>query len=173
MRDYSITDNYSDDYKPWLMGGITLLIIFLAFFGAGIYLLTLQIKASRYTPTDAVVVDYKVIYDYAPDALYYETYLYVVEYESGGNTYRKTCDTPANRNTYLDDMGKVITIYVNPDNPQDAVFSNSTHVLLTVLCLIIPICGFVGTAFIFRKAHKIRSWWMCDNNVVCSIVKTL
>ena len=154
-NSYNVDD---DDYKPWLIGAIVFLIIFVAFFGVGIYLLTNQIRAARYTAMESVAVDYKVIYAHSTGLSNSKEaeYFYIVEYEVDGKTYTKTCDTPASVNEPPTDLGKIITIYVNPKDPKDAVFSNSTHILLTVLCLVVPIGGFVGSAFLFRKAHKIK-----------------
>ncbi len=161
MYDY-YSDPYQNDYKAWLLGGIFLLVIFLAFFGIGCYLLVRQIQATRYMAVESVVVDHRIIYEIDPDNSHFgshftrPTYFDIVEYEINGKKYRKTADTPASANTPPDDIGKTITIYVNRDNPTDVVFRNSTHILLTTLCLIFPACGFVGTGFMFRKAYKIK-----------------
>lgn len=159
MSDY-YSDPYQDDFKAWLIGGIVFLIVFIAFFAVGIFLLVQQIKATQYTAIDAVAVDYRVVYEsdyssFSPNRQV-PNYYYIVEYEIDGKTYKKTCDTPASKYNPPDDLGKIITVYVNPNNPKDAVFSNSTHILLTTLCIVVPVCGFVGTYFIFRKAHKIK-----------------
>ena len=161
MRVKQLANSYNvddDDYKPWLIGAIVFLIIFVAFFGAGIYLLINQIKAARYTAVDAVAVDYKIVYEHETGLSnsVEESYYYIVEYEIGGKTYTKTCDTPASINRPPTDLGKIITVYVNPNDPTDAVFSNSTHILLTVLCLVVPVGGFVGSAFLLRKARRIK-----------------
>ena len=103
------------------------------------------------------MVYYKIIYEhddssfgYFEEANYYE----VVEYEIDGQTYRKTCDTRAHNNK--PEMGKVITIFVNQDNPKDVVFSNSTHIVLAVACTVVPVGGFVGVGFVLRKAYKTK-----------------
>ena len=158
MTNYD-SDPYANDYKAWLIGGIVFIIIFSAFFGTGIFLLTRQIKAMRYTPIEAIAVDYKVIYDNDSSlspSYTAPSYFYIVEYEIDGKTYTITCDTSASKYDPPNDLGKVITIYVNPKNPRDVVFRNSTHIILTTVCLIVPVGGFVGTAFIFRKAHRIK-----------------
>ena len=155
MSDY-YSDPYKDDYKAWLIGGIVFSIIALAIFGVGCYLLARQIQASKFTAVDAVVVDHKMRREKYHNS--YANYYYdVVEYEIEGTKYIITCDTMASRDYPPDDIGKIITIYVNSTNPKDVVFSNSTHILLTVLCVAVPICGSVGIAFIFRKAHKIKN----------------
>lgn len=110
---------------------------------------------------ESVVVDHKIIYENDPYKNFGPhseilTYYDIVEYEIGDKKYRKTADTPSSIDVPPDDIGKLITIYVNRDNPRDVVFRNSTHILLTTLCLIFPVGGFVGTAFIFRKAYKIK-----------------
>lgn len=160
MSDY-YSDPYQSDYKVWLFGGIFLLIIFLAFFGTGCYMLARQIQATRFIAVESVVVDHKIIYENDPDKHLgphskRPTYYDIVEYEIDGKKYRKTADAPSSANTPPDDMGKTITIYVNRDNPTDVVFRNSTHILLITLCLIFSVGGFVGTGFMFRKAYKIK-----------------
>ncbi len=160
MSDY-YSDPYQNDYKAWLLGGIFLSIIFLAFFGVGLYLLARQIQASWYVETESVVVDHKIIYERDSGGSHGShftrtAYYAIVEYEFDGKKYKKTADTPSSTDVPPDDMGKTITIYVNRNNPTDVVFRNSTHILLTTLCLTVPVGGFVGTAFMFRKAYKIK-----------------
>ncbi len=155
MSDY-YSDPYQNDYKAWLFGGIFLSIIFLAFFGTGCYLLVRQIQASRYMAIESVVVDHRIIYERDSKNFKLTAYYAIVEYEFDGKKYKKTADTPSSVDVPPDDMGTTITIYVNPDNPTDVVFRNSMHISLTTLCLIFPVGGFVGTAFIFRKAYKIK-----------------
>ena len=129
--------NLKDTYKACLIGGLAFLFGLSVFFGIGIYMLTQQIKAQSYVPTQAVVVDYAVWEDSDGD----DSYSYVVEYEFDGVTYRKTSDTSVSLKHALNDTGKIITVYVNPDNPKDVVFRNSTHILLIVVCLGIPLIG--------------------------------
>lgn len=160
MSNY-YSDPYQNDYKAWLLGGIFFSIIFLAFFGTGCYLLVRQIQASRYTAIESVVVDHRIIYERDSGGsignhFTRTAYYAIVEYEFDGKKYKKTADTPSSIDVPPGDMGTTITIYVNHDNPTDVVFRNSTHILLTTLCLIFPVGGFVGTAFMFRKAYKIK-----------------
>lgn len=133
----------------------------LAFFGVGCYLLARQIQATRYMAVESVVVDHRIIYENDPDNHFgthskRPTYYDIVEYEIAEKKYRKTADTPSSVDTPLDDIGKIITIYVNREDPTDVVFKNSTHILLTTLCLIFPAGGFVGVGFMFRKAYQIK-----------------
>ena len=133
----------------------------LAFFGVGCYLLARQIQATRYMAIESVVVDHRIIYENDPDNHFgthskRPTYYDIVEYEIAEKKYRKTADTPSSVDTPLDDIGKIITIYVNREDPTDVVFKNSTHILLTTLCLIFPAGGFVGVGFMFRKAYQIK-----------------
>lgn len=133
----------------------------LAFFGVGCYLLARQIQATRYMAVESVVVDHRIIYEKDPDNHFgthskRPTYYDIVEYEIAEKKYRKTADTPSSVDTPLDDIGKIITIYVNREDPTDVVFKNSTHILLTTLCLIFPAGGFVGVGFMFRKAYQIK-----------------
>ena len=133
----------------------------LAFFGVGCYLLARQIQATRYMAVESVVVDHRIIYENDPDNHFgthskRPTYYDIVEYEIAEKKYTKTADTPSSVDTPLDDIGKIITIYVNREDPTDVVFKNSTHILLTTLCLIFPAGGFVGVGFMFRKAYQIK-----------------
>jgi hypothetical protein len=133
----------------------------LAFFGVGCYLLARQIQATRYMAVESVVVDHRIIYENDPDNHFgthskRPTYYDIVEYEIAEKKYRKTADTPSSVDTPSDDIGKIITIYVNREDPTDVVFKNSTHILLTTLCLIFPAGGFVGVGFMFRKAYQIK-----------------
>ena len=110
---------------------------------------------------EPVVVDHKIIYEKTPTTAISAVILrdLLFRYSRIRNQrkkYRKTADTPVSTNTPPDDIGKIITIYVNRDNPTDVVFRNSTHILLTTLCLIFSAGGFVGTGFMFRKAYKIK-----------------
>ena len=146
--------------KACLIAGWFFFFILLAFFCVGCFLLARQIQASRYVEMESVVVDYKLVYEhdknpggsYSTVATYYD----VVEYEMNGQKYQKTCDTTASKINPPDNIGNIITIYVNPNNPKDVVFRNSTHILLTVVCLVIPALGFVAIGFVFRYAHKIK-----------------
>ncbi len=102
---------------------------------------------------ESVVVDHRIIYEKDPDNHFgthskRPTYYDIVEYE--------IADTPSSVDTPPDDIGKIITIYVNREDPTDVVFKNSTHILLTTLCLIFPAGGFVGVGFMFRKAYQIK-----------------
>lgn len=146
--------------KICLIAGSFFLVILLIFFGVGCFLLVRQIQASRYKAIKAVVVDYRIVYTNDSESIEGScteaTYLDVVEYEINGQKYLKTCDTPASRKVPPNDMGKIITIYVNPNNPDDVVFRNTTHVILTVGCLVVPALGFVAIGFVFRRAHKIK-----------------
>lgn len=146
--------------KACLIAGWFFLVILVIFFCVGCFLLARQIQASRYVEMDSVVVDYKLVYtqDRNPSGSYstVATYFDVVEYEINGQKYQKTCDTTASRINPPNNIGNVITIYVNPNNPKDVVFRNSTHILLTVVCLSIPTIGFVVIGFVFRYAHKIK-----------------
>ncbi|MCI8342936.1 MAG: hypothetical protein HFE25_00550 [Clostridia bacterium] len=110
---------------------------------------------------ESVVVDHRIIYENDPDNHFgthskRPTYYDIVEYEIAEKKYRKTADTPSSVDTPSDDIGKIITIYVNREDPTDVVFKNSTHILLTTLCLIFPAGGFVGVGFMFRKAYQIK-----------------
>ena len=156
-------DNYDetlkDKRKTCLIAGSFFLVILLVFFAAGCFLLVRQIQASQYLVIESVVVDYKIVYvdDNRLGGRFPEpNYFNIVEYEMDGKTYRKTCDTPASKNTPPDTIGKIITIYVNPHNPEDVIFRNSTHIILTVACLVVPTIGFVVIGFVFRHAHKIK-----------------
>ncbi len=160
-----IADDYDEElkdrYKNYLIAGFFFLFIFLVFFAVGCYLLVRQVQASKYTAIDAVVVDYKIVYVKESSlGVHGEStepnYFDVVEYKMNGQKYRKTCDTPASKNNEPDNIGKIITIYVNQNNPDDVVFKNSTHIILTIACLVVPFCGFIGVSFAFIKAHKIK-----------------
>ncbi len=115
---------------------------------------------------ESVVVDHRIIYEKDPDNHFgthskRPTYYDIVEYEIAEKKYRKTADTSSSVDTPLDDIGKIITIYVNREDPTDVVFKNSTHILLTTLCLIFPAGGFVGVGFSvkrikLKKTIKIR-----------------
>lgn len=107
---------------------------------------------------ESAVVDHRIIYERDSKNFKLTAYYAIVEYEFDGKKYKKTADTPSSIDVPPDDMGTTITIYVNHDHPTDVVFRNSTHILLTTLCLIFPVGGFAGTAFIFRKAYKIKKY---------------
>ena len=156
--DYDAT--LKERRKACLIAGSFFLVILLVFFGVGWFLLARQIQASRYTAVESVVVNYRVVYENDPESIeghyVHPVYYDVVEYEVNGQKYQKTCDTSASTDTPPNNIGKIITIYVNPNNPQDVVFRNSTHVILIVVCLGIPAIGFVIIGFVFRYAHKIK-----------------
>lgn len=145
-------ERLKETYKACLIGGLCFLFGLSVFFGLGIFMLIEQIKAQSYVPTQAVVVDYAVWEDSDGD----DSYSYVVEYEFDGETYRKTSDTSVSLKHALNDRGKVITVYVNPDNPKDVVFRNSTHFILITACLGIPLIGYVIIAFVLRKAYRTK-----------------
>lgn len=110
---------------------------------------------------ESVVVDHRIIYEKDPDNHFgthskRPTYYDIVEYEIAEKKYRKTADTPSSVDTPSDDIGKIITIYVNREDPTDVVFKNSTHILLTTLCLIFPQGDSLASALCSVKRIKLK-----------------
>lgn len=147
-----------EKYKACMIGGIFFLVILSVFFALGLYMVSRQIIAESYVRTEAVVVDYVLTYERDSDS-HSETPVYydIVEYEFDGVTYTRSCDTAASSyDPPIGDIGKVITIFVNPKNPKDVVFRNSTHAILITACIVIPVVGYVAIVFVFRKAYRIK-----------------
>ncbi len=155
------SDPYQNDYKAWLLGGIFLLVIFWHFSASAAICLQGKFKRlgiwqlsrwllitelfTKTTPTIiSVLIPSDLLITISSNT------------KSPKKKYRKTADTPSSVDTPSDDIGKIITIYVNREDPTDVVFKNSTHILLTTLCLIFPAGGFVGVGFMFRKAYQIK-----------------
>ena len=143
----------------YLLGGLFFLFILLCFFVLANYMLAQQIKANSYMPTKAVVVDYVLrneIKDIDHSSTTIPTYYDIVEYEVDGKTYRKGCDTPSSSYTPPDNIGNVITVYVNRNNPNDVIFKNATHISLIIVLYVVCVSGFIIIAFLLYKAHTIN-----------------
>ena len=133
------------------------MIILLAFFAVGCYMLSLQLKADSYVQVEAVVVDYVKRNEHTErfdHSSTIPTYYNIVEYEFGGEVYRAACDTPASTYDPPNDNGEIINIFVNPNNPKDVVFRNSTHILLITVSYVVSVGGLCAVVFVFRKAHR-------------------
>ena len=156
-KDYD--EKLKDTYNQCLIGGIFFLLILSAFFAVGCYMLSLQLKADSYVATPATVVDCVMRMERENHGDYYTripVYYNIVEYEFDGKTYEVTCDTPASTYNPPNEEGTVIRIFVNPKNPKDVVFRNSTHVILIVACYTVSVIGFIAIAFVFRKAIRTK-----------------
>lgn len=151
-------DELKEKYKACMICGLFFLFVLSVFFAVGLYMVSRQIIAESYVKTEAVIVDYVLTYEEDSDShtstpVYYD----IVEYVFDGVTYTRGCDTAASSyNPPIGDIGKVITIFVNPKNPKDVVFRNSTHVILITACIVIPVIGYVVIAFVLRKAYCIK-----------------
>ena len=146
-----------DINKGYLIGGIIAFVILAVFFSLGCYMLSLQLKANSYTKTRAVVIGYVLRYetDYNDDhKTNVPTYYNVVEYEFDGEKYQKTCDTPASTYSPPNEQGNITYVFVNPKNPNEVVFRNSTHIIFIVISYIVSVVGFVCIVLIFHKARK-------------------
>lgn len=149
-----------DSYRNCVLGGVFFLLIILAFFAVGTYMLALQIKADSYLEIESVVVDYSVRSSSStnPDGTTSSDHVYchVVEYEIGGEVYRKTCDTPVTKDEAINGNGTKITVYVNPKDHGDVVFRTSTHILLTTVTYVVAAIGLPACAYVLHKARKIK-----------------
>ena len=119
--------------------------VFMIILGVGIlsfavyYTITDQSKLKNYNEATAVVVGYEERKSFTDDHTKY-TYAEVVEYTVNGVTYRAVNDASS---TSPKELGSVMRIAFNPNDPSDCVFVNTQKWLYVFLFVI----GGAMTAF--------------------------
>ncbi len=140
------------DKAPYIIGGIVAIFVSLLCGVTASFMLYKELLTYSYVQTEAVVVDHYFTYNSSDD---YGHYYDVVEFTVGDKTYT---DIAYNNGSYIDEpanYGETITVYYNPDNPDEVLYKSSTHVIMITVCYIVFAGCAVGAAIIFYKLSKI------------------
>ncbi|MDE7306803.1 MAG: hypothetical protein K2N33_05375 [Clostridia bacterium] len=144
----------NQDYTPYIIGGIALLLAFAICFSTAVWMLTKLLPPNSYIKTQAVIVDREPheIWDYENNA-YREVYYNLIEYEANGIKYQKLTETHKHLFTQ-DKVGETLSVYYNHDDPTEVLFKTPDKILITAACFVISFVTAVGAGGVFYKYIK-------------------
>jgi len=144
------------DYSPYIIGGIAVLLGFAICFSTATWMLTEILRANSYIKTDAIIIDLEPHETWDPDRESYITVYYnLIEYEVNGEKYRKLTETQ-NSLFEHDKIGDPYVVYYNPNDPTDVLYKTPDRILMTTVLYIVAAAFTVGAVVIFYKYAKLK-----------------
>lgn len=140
------------DKAPYVIGGIATIFVSLLCGFTASFILYKELLANSYVRTEAIVVDHYYMRSADDD---YGHYYDVVEFTVGEQTYTKVALNNGGHTYEPANIGESVTVYYNPDNPDDVLYKSPTHVLLIVVAYLVSAGSAVGATIIFYKLSKI------------------
>ncbi len=146
MKRYSTTLHFSIMAFFFLAFGIALIVATVVFFKD-----YKHDKANCTEKVKALVVDYE--YDPPEDEDEEGTYRPVIEYKIDGKTYKKILKNYSKKPS----EGNYITIYYNPNNPEEIFFKENTGLIIAPIgSTVFTIAGIILTCLAIREFKKTK-----------------